>query len=253
MKKFEGKTVLVTGAGKNIGKDIAISFAKEGANVVVCDYNQDAAHETVKEIKELNCDAMEIVCDVRDSKKVFEGVEAAVEKFQKIDVLVNNAGGSAALIGKLSEFVDAEEETLDFVIDVNLKGTMNCIRACLKSMIENNGGKIINMASIAGLCGMKNRVDYSAAKGGVIAMTKALAMEVGKYNICVNCISPGAIGRDGYMMKNMTYLGADGRGGKPKDIAETVLFLAGHDFITGENITVDGGRTLGPMTQEVLK
>jgi len=250
MNKFKGMTVLVTGAGKNIGRDIALSFAKEGANVIVCDYNEQNALNTTADIREMGVGAMEMVCDVRDSKKVSACVEEALQKFGKIDILVNNAGGSAGLLNKLTEFVDAEEETLDFVIDVNLKGTMNCTQAVLKSMIVNQSGKIINIASIAGICGMKNRVDYSAAKGGIIAMTKALAMEIGKYNICVNCISPGAIERDGYKMVNMTYMGDNGRGGLPYHITDTVFFLALNDYITGENIVVDGGRTLGPMTQE---
>lgn len=248
MKKFADKTVLVTGAGKNIGKDIAVAFAKEGASVIVCDVNEENTISTVNEIKAMGVDAMAMVCDVRDRKKVFEYADAAIEKYGKIDILVNNAGGSAALLNKLSRFVDAEEEVLDFVLDINLKGTINCIQALLKEMIKKEDGKIINIASIAGISGIKDRVDYSAAKGGVIGLTKALAMEVGEYNICVNAISPGAIARNGYVVPNMTYLGKDGHGGVPSDIADTVLFLASSNYITGENIVVDGGRTLGPLS-----
>lgn len=250
MGRFTNKTVLVTGAGKNIGRDIAMSFAKEGANVIVCDFDKENAIKTTQDIKAMGTGAMEMVCDVRDGKKVAEFAKDAISHFGKIDVLVNNAGGSAGLLNKLTTFIDAEEETLDFVLDINLKGTMNCIRAVLRSMIENKSGSIINIASIAGICGMKNRVDYSAAKGGIIAMTKALAMEIGKYNVCINCISPGAIERNGYKMTNMTYMGEDGRGGQAHHITDTVMFLAENDFITGENIVVDGGRTLGPITQE---
>lgn len=246
MKKFEGKTVIVTGAGKNIGKQISLDFASQGANVVVCDYNEDNANQTVAEIEALGVSAMAAICDVRDRAKVFEYVNRAVEKYGKIDVLVNNAGGSAALINKLSNFVDAEPETLDFVIDTNVKGAMNFTQAVLKPMIKQESGKIINMSSIAAVCGLKERVDYSAAKAALIGMTKTLAMEVGEYNICVNCVSPGAIGRDGAHLENMTFLGKNGRSGVPKDISETVLFLASQDFITGQNFVVDGGRTLGP-------
>lgn len=243
---LKGKTVMVTGAGKNIGREIAIDFAKSGANVVVCDYNEENALATVKEIEAMGVDAMPAVCDVRDRKKIFEYVEAAMAKFGKIDILVNNAGGSAWLLGKLSKFVDAEPETLDFVIDTNLKGSMYCTQAVLKSMIKHEYGKIINISSVAAVCGLGDRVDYSAAKAAMIGMTKALAMEVGQYNICVNCVSPGAIARDGFVQEHMTFLGKNGHGGTPKDISDTVLFLASQDYITGQNIIVDGGRTLGP-------
>lgn len=243
---FKGKTVMVTGAGKNIGREIALDFAKAGANVIVCDYNGEYAEDTAKEIMRMGAKAMTAVCDVRDRAKIFEYVGKAAEKFGRIDVLVNNAGGSAALLNKLTRFADAEEATLDFVIDTNIKGAFHCTQAVLKSMIKQKSGKIINMSSISAVCGMYDRVDYSAAKAALIGMTKALAMEVGEYNICVNCVSPGAIRRDSAKLSHMTYLGADGHGGTPKDISDTVLFLASQDFITGQNFIVDGGRTLGP-------
>lgn len=246
MGRFQGQTVMVTGAGKNIGKEIAVSFAKEGANVIVCDLNRENAEQTVKEIEEMNGIAMAAVCDVRDRELVFSYVEKAIERYGKIDVLVNNAGGSAWLLKKLTRFVDAEPETLDFVLDINIKGTFNCTQAVLKSMIANKYGKIINISSIAAVCGLYDRVDYAAAKAAQIGMVKALAMEVGEYNICVNCVSPGAITRDGKTMEHMTFLGENGHGGTPKDISDTVLFIASQDYITGQNIVVDGGRSLGP-------
>ena len=240
---------MVTGAGKNIGKEIALGFARGGANVIVCDYNEENALNTVKEIQELGVGAMAAVCDVRDRAKIFSFVTQATERFGKIDYLVNNAGGSAGLLGKLTRFVNAEESTLDFVIDTNIKGAFHCAQAVLPSMITQNYGKIINISSIAAVVGLKNRVDYAAAKAGLIGMSKALALEVGKYNICVNCVSPGAIARNGVGEPHMTHLGEDGRSGVPKDIADTVLFLAYQDYITGENIVVDGGRTLGPSAR----
>lgn len=248
MKKFENQVIMVTGAGKNIGREIALSFAREGANVIVCDYNRECAEATVKEIEKLGVKAMSAVCDVRDREMIFKYVDEAIARFGKIDVLVNNAGGSAALIGKLTHFVDAEPETLDFVIDVNLKGAMNCTQAVLKNMIENRYGKIINMSSIAAVCGIIYRVDYSAAKAALIGMARALAMEVGQYNICVNCISPGAIERDGNRCEKMTYMGDKGCSGAPSEIADTVMFLAENNYITGQNIVVDGGRILGPLS-----
>ncbi len=246
MKLFEGRTAMVTGAGKNIGKEIALSFAKNGTNIVVCDYNEENAKETVREILDLGVGAMAAVCDVRDREKIFTYVADAVERFGKIDYLVNNAGGSADLLNKLTRFVDAEQSTLDFVIDTNLKGAMHCAQAVLPSMIKQKYGKIINISSIAAICGLYDRVDYAAAKAGMIGMAKALAMEVGEYNICVNCVSPGAIEREGVKREHMTHLGENGHSGSPKEIADTVLFLAYQDYITGENIIVDGGRTLGP-------
>lgn len=122
MKLFEGRTAMVTGAGKNIGKEIALSFAKNGANVIVCDYNEENARETVSEILAMGVGAMAAVCDVRDREQIFAYVGEAIERFGKIDFLVNNAGGSAMLLKKLSRFVEAEASTLDFVIDTNLKG-----------------------------------------------------------------------------------------------------------------------------------
>lgn len=246
MKRFEGHTALVTGAGKNIGKEIALSFAHEGANVIVCDCNEENTRQTVREIKALGVGAMAAICDVRDREAIFAHVKEAIARFGSVDYLVNNAGGSAALLKKLTRFADAEPSTLDFVIDTNLKGAMYCTQAVLPSMIERRYGKIINISSIAAICGLYDRVDYAAAKAGLIGMTKALAMEVGEYNICVNCVSPGAIERGGVKREHMTFLGENGHSGTPQDIADTVLFLALQDFITGQNIVVDGGRTLGP-------
>jgi NAD(P)-dependent dehydrogenase (short-subunit alcohol dehydrogenase family) len=245
MKLFEGRTAMVTGAGKNIGKEIALSFARNGANVIVCDYNEENARNTVREIEALGVSAMAAICDVRDRKMIFSYVAQAIERFGKIDYLVNNAGGSAWLLGKITRFVDAEESTLDFVIDTNVKGSFHCAQAVLPSMIAQRYGKIINISSIAAVVGLYERVDYSAAKAALIGMSKALAQEVGEYNICVNCVSPGAIERDGKKREHMTHLGENGHSGSPKEISDTVLFLAQNDYITGENIVVDGGRTLG--------
>lgn len=247
MKDIKNKVVMVTGAGANIGREIALAFARKGAAVIVCDYKEENARAVAAEIEALGCEAMLAVCDVRDREKIFGYVKEAVSRFGQIDVLVNNAGGSAGLLGKLTRFADAEAETLDFVIDTNLKGAMHCAQAVLPSMMEKKYGKIINISSIAALVGLYDRVDYAAAKAGMIGMAKALAMEVGTYNICVNCISPGAIQRVGVPpMEHMTYMGENGHGGQPSDIADAVLFLAEQDYITGENLVVDGGRTLGP-------
>ena len=247
MTEIKNKVAMVTGAGANIGREIALSFARKGTAVIVCDYKEENAKAVAKEIEAMGGEAMVAVCDVRDREKIFAYAKEAIARFGRIDVLVNNAGGSSGLLGKLTRFVDAEPETLDFVIDTNLKGAMHCAQAVLPSMIENKYGKIINISSIAALVGLFDRVDYAASKAAMIGMAKALAMEVGRYNICVNCVSPGAIQRAGCApFEYMTYMGENGHGGQPKDIADAVLFLAEQDYITGENLVVDGGRTLGP-------
>ena len=247
MSEIKNKVAMVTGAGANIGREIALSFARKGTVVIVCDYKEENAKAVAKEIEAMGGEAMIAVCDVRDREKIFAYAKEAIARFGRIDVLVNNAGGSSGLLGKLTRFVDAEPETLDFVIDTNLKGAMHCAQAVLPSMIENKYGKIINISSIAALVGLFDRVDYAASKAALIGMAKALSMEVGRYNICVNCVSPGAIQRAGCApFEHMTYMGENGHGGQPKDIADAVLFLAEQDYITGENLVVDGGRTLGP-------
>ncbi len=246
MRELKGLTAMVTGAGRNIGKEIALAFARRGVNLVICDYNEANALTCADEIRALGVSALPVVCDVRDRSAIFAAAADAGQQLGGIDILVNNAGGSAGLLQKLTRFADAEESTLDFVIDTNLKGAFHCTQAVLPGMIRKRSGKIINISSIAAVCGLYDRVDYAAAKAGLIGMTKALAMEVGEYNICVNCVSPGAIERNGHPMNHMTYLGSEGHSGKPSDIADTVLFLAGQDYITGENIIVDGGRSLGP-------
>ena len=251
MLNFNGKTVMVTGGGRNIGRAICLGFARQGAKVGVCDINEENAKNVVKEIEEMGGKAVYAIGDVRDEKAVFASAEKINNELGTIDILVNNAGGSAGLLGKLNFFEDTDMETFDWVMQVNLRGTMLCIKAVLPDMIEKRCGRIVNIASIAGSCGITERLDYSAAKGGIIAMTKALAMEVGSRNITVNCVSPGAIGHGGHIMKGATYLGEDGHGGTHDDIANMVLYLASDEaaYVTGQDFIVDGGRTLGPMSQ----
>lgn len=247
MRTFENKIVMVTGAGRNIGRQIALDFAEQGACVIVCDLKDELASGTCAEIEAMGGKAYKAVFDVRDREKIFATVADVTEKLGGVDILVNNAGGSAGLIGKLTNFVDAEESTVDFVLDVNLKGSINCIQAVLPHMIEQKFGRIINMSSIAAICGIQQRADYSAAKAGLIGLTRSLAMEVGRYNVTVNCVAPGAIEHDGQgHHDHWTYIGENGRGGTHKEIANAVLFLASQEFITGQNYQVDGGRTLGP-------
>lgn len=250
--KLTGKTAIVTGAGGNIGKGICMRLAAEGAIVFASDIQLDAAEKTVRSIEENGGLAFAMEADVADSTAVGQMVRTVCERYSRIDILVNNAGGSAGLLQKLSFFHESDEQTVDWVLRLNLKGVLVCIRAVINHMIEQRAGKIINVASIAGSVGITQRVDYSAAKGGVIALTKALAMEVGTYGINVNCVSPGAISREPYDNPDMTYLP---RTGRAEDIAGLVAFLASADgdFITGQDYIVDGGRVLGPKTQKAPK
>ena len=240
--RLKDKVILVTASTRGIGLAIVKKCAAEGARVYMAARDMERAKEIANALHGVKC----VYNDATKPETFSTMVEDVVRDTGRIDVLVNNAGGSAGLLGKLTRFVDAEPETLDFVIDTNLKGAMHCAQAVLPGMIEKKYGKIINISSIAAVVGLVDRVDYSAAKAAMIGMSKALAMEVGEYNICVNCVSPGAIWREGHApFEHMTHLGETGHGGQPSDIADAVLFLAEQDYITGENLVVDGGRTLG--------
>lgn len=246
--KLKDNVAIVTGAGGGIGRALALRLSAEGAAVVVNDLNPDNAARVAAEITAAGSTALPFAADVTKSAEIREMVRRTLEQFGRIDILVNNAGGSANLLGKLSHFKDTTEDTWKWVLDLNLNGTLICIHAILPHMVERRRGKIINIASIAAEVGILDRVDYSAAKGAVVSLTKALAMEVGPHDINVNCISPGMIAsHPGGGRPGGTWLG---RTGKPEDIAALAAFLASEEanFITGTNYTVDGGRVLGPKT-----
>lgn len=246
--RFEGQCAIITGAGGGVGRATAMRLAREGARVVLADVNLPGALEVQREIQAEGGDALAVEADVRLADSVNAMVETARAHFGPVDILVNNAGGSARLIGKKSWFWESEESTWDWTFGVNLKGPFLCARAVICQMMERRSGKIINVASVAGVCGLEEMVDYSAAKSGIIGMTRALAMEVGRYNINVNCVSPGTVSSWSQIPPEATYLG---RGGKPEEIANLIAFLASHeaDYITGANYLIDGGRTLGPKAK----
>ncbi|MEM4176130.1 MAG: SDR family NAD(P)-dependent oxidoreductase [Nitrososphaeria archaeon] len=247
MSELRDKVVIVTGAGQGIGREIALSFAKNGAKTVLIDISE-TIFEVLKEIESIGAQGIAIKCDVSNSSETEKAVNKAIEKFGKIDILVNNAG-----IYPFKQFKDMSEEEWDRVLNVNLKGVFNFTRAALPKMIEQRRGKIINIASIAGaIVGFSNLAHYSASKAGIVGFTRALALEVAQYGINVNAISPGPIltpGIKGMREENFEQIRRSiplGRWGRPEDVANLALFLASEksDFITGQNIVIDGGYTI---------
>lgn len=240
---LKGKTAVITGGSRGIGAAIAGKFAELGANVAIIDYgNPDVANETKKSLEAMGVKAETYLCDVTDAEKCKEVVKNILDDFGVIDILVNNAG-----ITRDNLLVMMEESDFDAVINTNLKGCFNMIKACGRNFIKKKYGKIINISSISGIVGLPGQANYSASKAGVIGLTKAVAKELGSKNICCNAIAPG------FIMTDMTKdLGSEEdfiksiplkRLGKPEDVANLAVFLADDvsDYITGEIIRIDGG------------
>jgi len=238
------KVAIVTGSATGIGKGIALRFAAEGATVVGFDIQLDKAQQTAAEIVAAGGKAVAFEVDVTDYAVVKAATDQVVQQFGQVDILVNNAGAYPQ-----KEFKDQVPKDWEWVLQLNVNGTFNCTHAAVNHMIGRKCGRIINMASIAAHVGIKRMAHYSAAKGAIIAFTKALAMEVGPHNITVNSVSPGAIlvndAQTNYENKGI-YLPRPG--GYPADIAAMVAFLASDEaaYITGTDHLVDGGRVLGP-------
>ena len=243
---LKDRIAIVTGAGRGIGRGISLALAKEGCSVMVSDINQEDCLRVVSEIEAIGSKAMVIKCDVSQKKEVDKMISETVKKFGKLDILVNNAG-----IYPFVPFMDMSENDWDKVINVNLKSIFLCSQAAAKQMKE--GGKIVNISSIAAFIGFPGLVHYCASKGGINAMVRALALELAPRKINVNNVAPGAIETPGASqglteeVKKQTITGIPwARMGKPEDIAEAVVFLASDkaDYITGQTIIVDGGYVL---------
>ena len=252
--RFEHKTVIVTGAGSGMGRSAAMGFAKEGAAVFITDINKSTLDQTTSDIRSSGGKVTAIAGDATQLKVVHKVVQKALESSGKIDVLFNHVGGMPA--GVLSKSFLSDDETVwQAFIELNLITALRFTRAVLESMIKNRSGKIINMGSEAGREGAAGLVLYSAAKGGVISFTKAIAREVAQFNINVNCVCPGPIATDALLRsieRNPDSLKAYQaaipfkRLGRPEEVSNTVLFLASEEasFITGQAISIDGGQVM---------
>jgi NAD(P)-dependent dehydrogenase (short-subunit alcohol dehydrogenase family) len=248
---LKDKVAIITGAGSGIGRASAVLFAKEGAKVVVVDVVRRGGLETVEIIGNNSGEATFVETDVSKASEVEKTIKATVEKYGKLDILFNNAG-----INLEKRAVDTTEEELDRVIDINLKGVFLCSKYAIPEMIRNGGGVIINTASIIGLVGQDHESAYCASKGGVVLLTKAMAIDYGPSNIRVNCICPGGIETPTHYAFLATLADPKrekqeilkkiplGRMGQPEDVARAALFLASDEssYITGIALPVDGGR-----------
>jgi NAD(P)-dependent dehydrogenase (short-subunit alcohol dehydrogenase family) len=242
---LQNQTALVTGASKGIGREIALSLGREGCNLVIADIDEVALKVLEQEIVSLGVKTLAVKCDVSQKSEVDEMFKQTAEKFGSLNILVNNAG-----IYPFKPFAEMAESDWDRVMAVNLKSVFLCSSAAIKIMPD--GGRIINISSIASVIGFNNLVHYCASKGGVNSLVRALALELAPRKITVNAVAPGAIETPGAaypnedMKKQTIALIPLSRMGQPADIASLVTFLASEQssYITGQTIVVDGGWTL---------
>jgi 3-oxoacyl-[acyl-carrier protein] reductase len=248
MIMLSGKTALVTGGSRGIGRAIAIDLAKNGADVAV-NYsgNEEKANEVVKEIESLGRKAFAIRANVANADEVNSMVNEVIERFGRLDILVNNAG-----ITKDNLLMRMKESEWDDVININLKGVFNCTKAVTRQMMKQRSGRIINIASIVGIAGNAGQANYVAAKAGIIGLTKTTAKELAGRNITVNAVAPGFISTDmtdqlpeqirNEMLKQIPL----GRFGEPNDIANMVTFIASDksSYMTGQTLCLDGGMVM---------
>ena len=246
--RLAGKVALITGASRGIGRATALAFAAEGAGVIV-NYNSNraAAEEVVDAIAAAGSEGMAVQANVAVRDEVDAMVRAGLQRFGRIDILVNNAG-----VGLRGNVLNMDLDAFDRLLATNVKGVIHCIQAAGPSMVENGGGRIVNIASVAGLgTALADNTPYAASKATLVGLTRRFALDLGKHNINVNTICPGFIRTDmtsnsdpqrfAYMEEHSML----GRVGKPEEIAGPILFLASDEasFITGQVLTVDGGRT----------
>lgn len=240
---IKDQVVIITGAANGIGATIAYQYAKQGATVVIADRDKEAGNQILHTIHLINRSAIFIETDIRNPDQIMDLMKNTVARFGKIDSLINNAG-----VSRFQSVYDLTVEEWDEIIAINLRGTFLCAREAAKQMKHNEqGGAIINIASTRALMSEKNSEAYAASKGGIVALTHALAASLSDDNIRVNCISPGWIETGDYnLLRTIDHQQHfSKRVGKPEDIARACLFLTdpANDFINSENIIIDGGMT----------
>ncbi len=245
---LKGKTAIVTGGSRGIGKAIAIKLAQQGANIVINDVVElEKMESAVTEVKAFGVDCEALKADVSNEEEVKDMVKTVIDKFGGIDILVNNAG-----ITRDGLLVKMKESDWELVMDVNLKGVFNCTKGVIRSMMSKRSGCIVNISSVVGITGNPGQANYSASKAGIIGFTKSVAKEVGARNVRVNAVAPGFINTDmtdglpeavkEKFMENIPL----GRYGDAEEVAEVVAFLCEDRsrYVTGQVITVDGGMAL---------
>lgn len=241
---LKDKVALITGGGRGIGREIALLFAKEGADIVICDIDKAFSEATRKTIENLGRSCMDFQTDVTNISQVDEMLAKILDNFKKVDILINNAGITAD-----SLLIRMKEEDWDRVLAVNLKGTFNCIKAVSKVMIKQRSGRILSISSIIGLLGNVGQANYAASKAGVIGLTKSAARELAPRGINVNAIAPGFIQTEmtqrlpEEVKSKMLEAIPLKKFGQPHDVARLAAFLASDEagYITGQVICVDGG------------
>ncbi|MBP1996870.1 SDR family NAD(P)-dependent oxidoreductase [Paenibacillus eucommiae] len=247
MQRFQGKIVMVTGASRGIGKETALRFASEGAQLILASNDAAELKETEEEFKQLGYWTLGLVMDVSNADQVNEETAKAIESLGRIDILINNAG-----IAAQDDFLDISEKSWKRMLDVNLNGMFYVGQRVSRQMADQGGGVIVNMASTNGLVGEAKYAHYNASKGGVVLLTKTMAIELGVHNIRVNAVCPGyiqtpmseAMDSPEFVQEYIRTKIPLGRAGKAADVAGVFAFLASDDagFITGETIVVDGGQ-----------
>ena len=241
--KFQGKVAMITGASVGIGRAVALCLAEQGGDLVLLDINNEKLVAVAEEAKKFGSKVLTYDCDVSNEEKVNEAASDAIKQFGKVDILVNNA----ALWRGGVNFTESSSEMWKRYMDVNVMGVYYCTKAVIDSMLENHYGRIVNVSSVAGVYGLATMVHYSATKGAVIAMTKALAKEVTDKGVLVNCVSPGSVSpsqNEDMEFSQPSDMSFMGRTGTDRENANLICFLASDEasYISGQNIQIDGCR-----------
>ena len=246
--RFENRTAIISGAASGMGLLCAQKLAEEGACVVLTDVNQEALEEAVRDIRQKGGEATAVRVDVRNYEQVRNAAALALEKYNRIDILINCAGGAAARVfGRTEGFKDLDIGIIDWGLDVNLRGTIYFCHAVIGAMMEQKKGVIINLGSVSGETGSL-AIEYSAAKSAMVGLTKALAIYGAPSNVRACCVSPGPVLTRPAMAKMQTLLG---RAAQPEEVVDLILYLCSDKaaFITGSNYLIDGGRSCDMLSK----